>query len=94
MPKQHIVQICILSENLNNYLNKKYHFDYVIFKTFSTILDFILLYHLYHSVMYVTFTKAEKHRVLSYNEIFQLHRYFTLNIAIFAYFIFICNCMH
>ena len=37
--------------------------------------------------MYVTFTKAEKHRVLSYKEIFYLHCYFTLNIAIFAYFI-------
>ena len=44
--------------------------------------------------MYVTFTKAKKHRFLSYKEIFQLHRYFTLNIAIFAYLIFICNCMH
>ena len=44
--------------------------------------------------MYVTFTKAKKHRVLSHKEIFQLHRYFTLNIAIFAYSIFICNCMH
>ena len=58
------------------------------------MLDFILLYHLYHSVMYVTFTKAKKHRVLSNKEIFQLHLYFTLNIAIFAYLIFICNCMH
>ena len=44
--------------------------------------------------MYVTFTKAKKHRVLSYKEIFQLHRYFTLNIAIFAYLIFIYHCMH
>ena len=44
--------------------------------------------------MYVTFTKAKKHRVLSYKEIFQLHHCFTLNIAIFAYLIFICNCMH
>ena len=44
--------------------------------------------------MYVTFTKAKKHKVLSYKDIFQLHRYFTLNIAIFAYLIFICNCMH
>ena len=44
--------------------------------------------------MYVTFTKAKKHRVLSYKEIFQLHRYFTLNITIFAYLIFIRNCMH
>ena len=63
-------------------------------KDFSTILDFISLYHLYHSVMYVTFTKSKKHRVLSYKEIFQFHRYFTLNIAILAYLIFICNCMH
>ena len=38
--------------------------------------------------------KAKKHRVLSYKEIFQLHLYFTLNIAIFAYLIFLCNCMH
>ena len=44
--------------------------------------------------MYVTHTKAKKHRVLSYKEIFQLHRYFTLNIAIFASLIFIYNCMH
>ena len=44
--------------------------------------------------MYVTFTKAKKNRVLSYKEIFQLQLYFTLNIAIFAYLIFICNCMH
>ena len=38
IPKQYIVQICILSENLNNHLNKKYHFDYVIFKTFPQYL--------------------------------------------------------
>ena len=44
--------------------------------------------------MHVTFTKAKKHRVLQYKEIFQLHHYFALNIAIFAYLIFICNCMH
>ena len=37
--------------------------------------------------MYVTFTKAKKHRVLSYKEIFQFHRNFTLNIAILAYLI-------
>ena len=36
--------------------------------------------------MYVTFTKAKKHRVLSNKEIFQLHLYFTLNIAIFCLF--------
>ena len=51
---------------------------HLIFEDFSTILDFIF----YHFVMYVTFTKAKKHRVVSYKDIFKPHRYFTLNIAI------------
>ena len=58
--------------------NKKYHFDCVSFDFYdiSTILDFVL----YHSVMYVTFSKAKKHRVLSYKEIVWSHRYFTLKV--------------
>ena len=58
-----------LSENLNNHLNKKYHFDYVS-------LDFLRLFHntwlyIIISFCYVCyFTKAKKHRVLSYKEIF------------------------
>ena len=72
-------------------LENKKNVCHLIFLDFSTVLYFILLY---HSVMYVTFTKAKKHRVLSYKEIFELHRYFTLNIASLAYLIFIFNCMH
>ena len=34
--------------------------------------------------MYVTFTKAKKHRVLSYKEIFQFQRYIQ-NVQIYAY---------
>ena len=48
--------------------NRKYHFDFVSIDCydFSTILDILL----YHSVMYVTFTKAKKYRVLLYKEFF------------------------
>ena len=43
--------MCILSENLNNHLNKKYHFDYVP-------LDFLRLFYntwLYIIISFISF---------------------------------------
>ena len=49
--------------------SQTFHSLHVFRCTHVELLKKNVLYHLYHSVIYVTFTKAKKHRDLSYKEI-------------------------